>query len=106
MKDSLFIDPCQAPTIAGRLAYLFSNNSYGNYPDVQVAWDKYQKAVKPKAQQELLGDIQRLIHERTQYIPLTATNVPTAFGPRVKGNPFKVQPHIWYTAPFEDIELK
>ena len=43
MKDSVFIDPCQAPTIAGRLAYLFSNNSYGNYPDVQAAWDKYLK---------------------------------------------------------------
>jgi peptide/nickel transport system substrate-binding protein len=105
MKDSLFIDPCQAPTIAGRLAYLFSNNSYGNYSDVQMAWDKYQKEAKLKVRQELLGDIQKLIHERTQYIPLTATNTPTAFGPRVKGNPFKVQPHIWYTVPFEDIEL-
>ena len=106
MKDSLFIDPCQAPTIAGRLAYLFSDTSYGNYPDVQMAWDKYQKEVNPKARQELLGNIQRSIYERTQYIPLTATNTPTAFGPRVKGNPFRVQPYIYFTAPFEDIELK
>ena len=106
MKDSVFIDPCQAPTIASRLAYLFGNSSYGNYPDVQTAWDKYQKEVQPKARKDSLGNIQGLIHEKTQYIPLTATNVPTAFGPRVKGNPFKVQPYIYYTAPFEDIELK
>jgi peptide/nickel transport system substrate-binding protein len=106
MKDSVFIDPCQAPTIAGRLAYFFGEASYGNYPDVQVVWDKYLKEVKPKAREELLANIQKLIYEKTQYIPITSTNTPTAFGPRVKGNPFRVQPYIYFTAPFEDIELK
>ena len=67
---------------------------------------KYQKEVQPKARKDSLGKIQKLIHEKTQYIPLTATIVPTAFVPRVKGNPFKVQPYIYFTAPFEDIELK
>jgi len=39
------------------------------------------------------------------FIPLTDTNSPAALGPRVKGNPYKVQPLIWFTAPFEDMEL-
>jgi len=39
------------------------------------------------------------------FILLTSTNSPAAFGPRVKGNPYKIQPLIWFTAPFEDMEL-
>ncbi len=53
----------------------------------------------------MIERIQRLIHERMIYIPLTSTNSPAAIGPRVKGNPYKVQPLIWFTAPLEDIEL-
>jgi hypothetical protein len=53
----------------------------------------------------LIGRVQTLIHEKTMFIPLTSNNSPAAFGPRVKGNPYKVQPLIWFTAPFEDIEL-
>ena len=49
--------------------------------------------------------IQKIIHEKTMFIPLTDTNSPAAFGPRVKGNPYKIQPLIWFTAPFEDMEL-
>jgi hypothetical protein len=49
--------------------------------------------------------IQKLIYERTIFIPLTDTNSPAGLGPRVKGNPYKIQPLIWFTAPFEDMEL-
>ena len=52
-----------------------------------------------------VGRIQNLIQERTMFIPLTDTNSPAALGPRVKGNPYKIQPLIWFTAPFEDMEL-
>jgi ABC-type transport system substrate-binding protein len=54
---------------------------------------------------ELITRIQKLIHDKTMFIPLTATNSPAAFGPRVKGNPYRIQPMIWFTAPFEDMEL-
>ncbi len=105
MKDGAFIDPTIAPTIGGRLSYLFSSGNYGNYPDIQAAWDQYRKEVSPKARKELIARVQTLIHDKTMYIPLTSNNSPAAFGPKVKGNPFKVQPLIWFTAPFEDIEL-
>jgi peptide/nickel transport system substrate-binding protein len=105
MKGGTFIDNSSAPTISGRLAYLFGSNSYGNYPDVQAAWDQYQKEVNPNTRKELMARVQKLIHEKTQFIMLTDTNSPAAFGPRVKGNPYRVQPYIWFTAPFEDMEL-
>ncbi len=105
MKDAIFIDPSTAPTMGGRLAYLFGSSSYGNYPDIQEAWDKYREAVNPKERMDLIRQVQKMIYDRTMLIPLTSTNSPAAFGPRVKGNPYKIQPLIWFTAPLEDIEL-
>jgi len=105
MKGGLFIDPATAPTIGGRLTYLFGTSSYGNYPDIQAFWDQYRREVAPQVRKDLITRIQKLIHERSMWIPLTSTNSPAAFGPRVKGNPYRIQPLIWFTAPLEDIEL-
>jgi peptide/nickel transport system substrate-binding protein len=105
MKGAVFIDNSQAATIGGRLLYLFGSTSYGNYPDIQEVWNQYNKAVNPKTRKELIGRIQKMIYERTMFIPLTSTNSPAAVGPRVKDNPWKIDPLIWFTAPFEDIEL-
>ncbi len=106
MKGGLFIDLGTAPTIGGRLSYLFGSTSYGNYPDLQALWDQYQRESSPKGRKDLIANIQKLIQEKAMFIPLTSTNSPAAFGPRVKGNPYKIQPLIWFTAPFEDIELE
>jgi len=97
-----WLDPA---TIGARLGYLFGPTSYGNYPDMKALWDQYQTEINPKVRKDLMGRIQNLIHERTMFIPLTDTNSPAALGPRVKGNPYKIQPLIWFTAPFEDMEL-
>jgi len=105
MKGALFIDPAGLATIGGRLEYLFGPASYGNYPDLQTLWTQYQRTVDPKGRKELIGRIQRLIHEKTVFIPLTNTNSPAAVSPLVKGDPYKVQPLVWHTAPFEDMEL-
>ncbi|MBI5969005.1 MAG: ABC transporter substrate-binding protein [Deltaproteobacteria bacterium] len=105
MTNAIFIDPATAPTIGGRVTYLFGTTSYGNYPHIEKAWEEYQKTGDSKKRKELIWEIQRMIHDRTMFIPLVNTNSPAAFGPRVKGNPYKVQPLIWFTAPLEDIEL-
>lgn len=105
MKGGLFIDLASAPTISGRLSYLFGTTSYGNDPDIKALWDRFQKESSAKVRKEILADVQKKIQERTMFIPLTSTNSPAAFGPKVKGNPYKIQPLIWFTAPFEDIEL-
>ena len=105
MKGATFIEPSMPPSVGLRLSYLFSDTSYGNYPDIQELWNQYNKAVDPKIRKDLIGRVQRLVHEKVMYLPLTLTNTPTAFGPRVKGDPFKIQPSIWFTCPFEDMEL-
>jgi ABC-type transport system substrate-binding protein len=105
MKGGIFIDNSQTATIRERLLYLFGSASYGNYPDIQDLWEQYQHEVTPKGRKDLIGRIQKLIYDKTMFLFLTATNSPAAFGPRVKGNPYRVQPLIWFTAPFEDMEL-
>ena len=105
MKGVLFIDPATQATIGARFGYLFGPTSYGNYSETKALWDQYQKEVEPKTRKDLMERIQKIVYEKTIYIPLTDTNSPAAFGPRVKGNPYKVQPLIWFTAPFEDMEL-
>ena len=106
MKEGIFIDPSAAPTIGGRLSYQFGSTSYGHYPDMRALWEQYQREVKPGARKEVIGRIQKLVHEKMMWIPLTATNIPTAFGPRVKGNPYGIQPFLWFTGPFEDIQIE
>ncbi len=105
MINALFFEGSQPPTIGGRLAYLFGSTSYGNYPDIQDVWNQYLKTIDPKERRDLIARVQNMIHERTMYILLVDTKTPSAFGPKVRGNPFKIQPLIWFTAPFEDIEL-
>jgi peptide/nickel transport system substrate-binding protein len=105
MAGGTFIDNIQAASIGGRLLYLFGSTGYGNYPDIQELWDKYQKEASFKVRKELVGHIQKLIHDKTMFLMLTSTNSPAAVGPRVKGNPWGIQPLVWFTAPFEDMEL-
>ena len=106
MKGASFIDISQAPTIGGRLSYLFGPTSYGNYPDILSLWERFQREISMKMRKDLIGQIQTLLHEKTMVIPLTLTIVPSAFNPKVKGNPYRIQPLIWFTAPSEDMELE
>jgi peptide/nickel transport system substrate-binding protein len=105
MTGATFIDLTASPTIGGRLSFLFGPGAYGTYPDIQALWEKYNKAVDPKLRKDLITKVQQLVYDKVMWISLTNTNSPAAIGPRVKGNPYKIQPMIWFTAPLEDIEL-
>lgn len=107
MKGATCMEAITQPTIGTRLEYLFGSTSYGNYPDIADLWGRYIKAFDPKIRKDLIGQIQKLMYDRTMIISLTAANSPAGFGPKIKGNPYRIQrPYpIWFTAPFEDIEL-
>ena len=105
MKGATYIEASSPPTIGARLSYLFGEASYGNYPDVQNLWGQYNREVDPPIRQDLLNRIQKLIYDRTMYIFTTYSSTPAAFGPRVKGNPYKVGAPVWIICPMEDLEL-
>jgi peptide/nickel transport system substrate-binding protein len=106
LKGGIIPEALPGASIASRLAYLFSpQNSYGQYPDIQALWEQFLNEYRPDVRKSLIERIQRLMHEKTMMIHLTQINSPAAVGPKVKGNPYKIQPLIWFTAPLEDIEL-
>ena len=105
MAGAVFVEIIPQPSIAGRLSFLLGPRSYGKYPEIEAPWEEFNRTVDPKVRKELIGKVQKLIYEKVLWIPLTGTNSPAAFGPRVKGNPYKIQPSIWFPAPLEDIEL-
>ena len=48
MKGATFIEPIHASECGNEVSYLFTDTSYGNYPDIQDLWDQYNKAIDPK----------------------------------------------------------
>jgi len=107
MKGATFYDNMGAPTINARLNYLFGPQSYGNYPDIQALWDQYNQSIDPNVRKDLIARIQSLLCDRTFIIPLVRASVPSAIGPRVKGDPFKMRGGfpLWFPCPWEDLEL-
>jgi peptide/nickel transport system substrate-binding protein len=107
MKGAIFNDLIGTPTVSSRLGYLFGPQSYGNYPEVQALWDRYNQTLDPEVRKDLVARIQRFIYDQTMFIPLVKSTTPSAFGPRVKGDPFKIRGPfpIWWPCPMEDLEL-
>lgn len=106
MGGNVFVESAIAPTIGGRLSWLLGGGAYGSYPDIQKLWEEYNKSTDPKIRKDLIGQVQKLVYEKVTWIPLVTVTSPAAFGPRVKGNPYRVQPMLYFTAPFEDVELE
>ena len=94
MKGGIFIESSLASTIGGRPDFILGSGSYGNYPDIQALWSEYNKAVEMDKRKNIIGQIQKMIYARAMVLPLTTTNSPAVFGPRPKGDPFKIQPPI------------
>ncbi len=105
LKGALYTETDGQPTIGGCLSYLLSTTSMGSHADVQALWKQYQKETSPKARKEVMTKLQTVIYDRMLAIPFRSSVSPSATGPRVKGTPYKVQPDIWFPAPFEDLEL-
>ena len=49
--------------------------------------------------------LQEIINEKVMYIYTIQTSSPAAFGPKIKGDPFQLDPLIYWAAPVEDFEL-
>ncbi len=107
MMGGVIVEPVVQPTVAGRMVYLFGggNYSFGNYPEIQALWDQYNHSLDPKARKDLIQRIQQIMNEKTMFIYMVGSSTPSVLGPRPKGNPFKIQPLIYWPAPMEDYEL-
>ena len=106
MKGAVFVDAITPATIGQKLSYVFGpSGAYGKYDDIQAVWDKYVKSVDVEERKKLIRQVQKMYHDKTMFIHMVGSTSPAAIGPRVKGNPWKVRPLMWWVAPMEDMEL-
>lgn len=106
LEGGILDDTTSAATISRRMEHLFtSSRNYVNDADVRALREKYQRELNPKTRTELIISLQKLIHAKKMLIPMNQLGSPTAMSQKIKGNPFKIQPMLWFPAPFEDMEL-
>jgi ABC-type transport system substrate-binding protein len=78
----------------------------GGYPDIDVLFQQQARARDRQKREELLHQIQRLMHERVMFAPIMEPASLHAVGPRVEEPAIGVTPLIWWPTPYEDMRLK
>jgi peptide/nickel transport system substrate-binding protein len=108
LTNRLFVDSNSFPTIAARLNYQLGPAGYGNYPEIEAVWKKYNKSADAKERHDIITKVQKMLYEKYQFIPVAQATSPAGIGPRVKGDPYGIKKPfpIWFVSPLEDLQLK
>jgi peptide/nickel transport system substrate-binding protein len=78
----------------------------GVIPEVQDLYERQSRELDRKKREELLHQIQRILHERRVFAPVWENGFIRAFGPRVEESALTLVPSFPYSAPYEDVRLK
>jgi len=80
--------------------------AYGGYADIDALFKRQAVETDRKKREEMLHDIQRLVHERVRYGPIFQYVWPSGVGPRVAEPALMlIDPYPW-SAPLEEVRLK
>jgi peptide/nickel transport system substrate-binding protein len=94
---------------ATRLADLVTKDgvvAMGADPDVDALFKRQARETDPRKREEMLQQIQHLIHERVRFGPMWEYIWPSAIGPRVAEPALlAIDPYPW-SAPLEDVRVK
>jgi peptide/nickel transport system substrate-binding protein len=80
--------------------------AYGVIPEVDDLFDRQAKELDRKKREELLHQIQRLLHERVVFAPIWENGFIRGVGSRVEEPALTLIPYYPYSAPYEDVRLK
>ena len=80
--------------------------AYGVLPEVEDLFHRQAREVDRKKREELLHQIQRILHERVVFAPIWENGLLRGVGPRVEEPGLTLIPSYPYSAPYEDIRLK
>jgi ABC-type transport system substrate-binding protein len=100
-----------------RVGPRFNNGEPVTAEDAKFSFDRYRgvsaKLLKQKAREldrkkreELLHQIQRILHERVVFAPIWENAFIRGIGPRVEEAALNLIPAFPYSAPFEEVRLK
>jgi len=80
--------------------------AYGVLPEVEDLFQRQAKELDRKKREELLHQIQKILHERVVFAPIWENGFIRAVGPRMEEAALTLVPAYPYAAPYEDIRLK
>jgi peptide/nickel transport system substrate-binding protein len=78
----------------------------GVIPEVQDLFERQARELDRKKREEMLFQIQRLLHDRRVFAPVWENGFIRGVGPRLEEPALALIPSYPYTAPYEDVRLK
>jgi ABC-type transport system substrate-binding protein len=80
--------------------------AYGVLPEVEDLFQRQVRELDRKKREELLDQIQKILHERVIYAPIWENAFIRGVGPRVEEPGLTLIPSFPYSGPFEEVRLK
>src|SRR5205823_11830010 len=80
--------------------------AYGVLPEVEDLFQRQARELDRKKREELLHQIQRILHERVVFAPIWENGFIRGVGPRAEEPALTLIPAFPYSAPYEDLRLK
>ena len=80
--------------------------AYGVLPEVEDLFQRQVRELDRKKREELLHQIQRILHDQVVFAPIWENALISGFGPRVEEPAIGLIPAFPYSAPYEDLKLK
>jgi peptide/nickel transport system substrate-binding protein len=80
--------------------------AYGSLPQTDDLYVRQSREMDPKKREELVHQIQKLMHEHVMNVPIYELAFISGVGPRVGESGLGLIPGYPYTAPMEDLTLK
>jgi peptide/nickel transport system substrate-binding protein len=78
----------------------------GVMPEVQDLFDRQSRELDRRKREDMLHQIQKLLHDRTVFAPIWENGFIRGVGPRVEEPALALIPFYPYSAPYEDLRLK
>jgi peptide/nickel transport system substrate-binding protein len=80
--------------------------AYGSYPDIDALFPLQAKEMNSEKRKGILHSMQRLVDQKTMYVPIWQLAFLSAVGPRVGDLGFGAIKGYVYPGPYEDMTLK
>jgi peptide/nickel transport system substrate-binding protein len=80
--------------------------AYGVLPEVEDLFQRQARELDRKRREELLHQIQRILHERVIFAPIWENGFIRGVGPRAEEPALSLIPAFPYSAPYEELRLK
>ena len=80
--------------------------AYGVLPEVEDLFQRQAKEIDRKKREDLLHQIQKILHERVVFAPIWENGFIRGVGPNVQEAALTLIPAYPYSAPYEDVRLK